>query len=131
MITLGSAQGQSLSLSICCEAFGGLLRNRSSLKKAIALSDLLNLNLMQFWKIYDDARPMMRDRCETDARPTMRDRCETDWGVIWGCVLWCAVGVAVAALARAFKKREHVHFLSRIHALRSCGPLGYVNIHNI
>ncbi len=25
--------------------------------------------------------------------------------VIWGNVLWCAVGVAVAALARAIKKR--------------------------
>ena len=36
-------------------------------------------------------------------------------------MLWCAVGVAVAALARALKKGQKYDFLSRIHRLRSCG----------
>ena len=51
-------------------------------------------------------------------------------GVIWGNLLWCAVGVAVAALARAKKKGQKTQFLSRIHALRSCGPLGYGETHS-
>ena len=39
-------------------------------------------------------------------------------------MLWCAVGVAVAALARAKKKGQKNDFLSRIHRLRSCGASG-------
>ena len=39
-------------------------------------------------------------------------------------MLWCAVGVAVAALARAKKKGQKYDFLSRIHRLRSCGASG-------
>ena len=39
-------------------------------------------------------------------------------------MLWCAVGVAVAALARAKQKGQKYDFLSRIHRLRSCGASG-------
>ena len=39
-------------------------------------------------------------------------------------MLWCAVGVAVAALARAKIRGENYDFLSRIHRLRSCGASG-------
>ena len=39
-------------------------------------------------------------------------------------MLWCAVGVAVAALARAKKRGQQYDFLSRIHRLRSCGASG-------